>query len=271
MEEIIKISETQIGDSSVNSVSARDLHLKLGVKDHFNTWIKSQVKRAGLEENIDFIVVWSERKKPFANFITEKELLEKFKSVQQATASGWQSDYILTVDSAKHIAMMSGTVKGKEIRNYFIEVEKKYRLGSSELVSESKTRDDLISVSDSELDKELKALKFVLDNFNLSEKDKIDYANRLFERIGIPVLENLFLLKNEPVFTLTQLLKDFGVNIKTADFNRKLESFGVIQRFGNGWILLDMRFGENRNFPEGTNHRYYKSTFQELLDLVLKN
>jgi len=43
-----------------------------------------------------------------------------------------------------------------------------------------------------------------------------------------------------------------------------------IERFGNGWILLDMRFGENRNFQEGKNHRYYKSTFQELLNLTLE-
>jgi len=59
------------------------------------------------------------------------------------------------------------------------------------------------------------------------------------------------------------------VDIRTADFNRKLESFGIIKRYGNGWILLDMKFGENRNFKEGTNHRYYKSTFGELLGLVL--
>ena len=163
--------------------------------------------------------------------------------------------------------MLSRTEKAHQIRNYFIEVEKKYRLQLQKPKQES--RDDLISVSTEEMRKELEALKFVLDNFNFSEKDRIDYANRFFERTGIPVLENPHLLKHEPVFTLTQLLKDFGVDLRTADFNRKLESYGIIQRFGNGWILLDMKFGENRYFKDGKNHRYYKSTFQELLDLVL--
>jgi len=170
------------------------------------------------------------------------------------------------------------TKRGVVRLGFFIKSEraKKFRdwaedliLGNSELVSEPKTRDDLISVSDSELDRELKTLKFILDNYNLSEKEKIEFINKTLEKINFQTLENPHLLKHEPVFTLTQLLKDFGVNIRTADFNRKLESYGIIQRFGNGWILLDMKFGENRHFKEGTNHRYYKSTFQELLDLVL--
>jgi phage regulator Rha-like protein len=129
---------------------------------------------------------------------------------------------------------------------------------------------NLISVSDSELDRELKALKFVLDNFNLSEKEKISYTNIFFERTNIPTLKNPYLKKHEQVFTLTELLKEFQIPIRTSDFNKKLQSFGIIERFGNGWILLDMKFGENRDFQDSTNPRYYKSTFQELLDIVLE-
>jgi prophage antirepressor-like protein len=132
-----------------------------------------------------------------------------------------------------------------------------------------KTRDDLISVSQSELDKELQTLDFLLNRVHFSEKEKIEFINKTLEKINFQTLENPHLRKHEPVFTLTQLLKDFRIDIRTADFNRKLESFGIIERFGNGWILLNMRFGENRHFKEGTNHRYYKSTFEELLDLVL--
>lgn len=38
-------------------------------------------------------------------------------------------DYILTLDTAKHIAMMSRGKKAKEVRDYFIAVEKKWREG----------------------------------------------------------------------------------------------------------------------------------------------
>jgi|GEM_PF-1619763 len=265
MEEIIKISETQIGDSSVNSVSARELHFKLNSKRDFTSWIKEQIKRGMFEYNIDFIIIWHDTKKGVVK--SNEEIQQEFSNTQQAVRNGYQSDYILTLDTAKHIALMSGTAKGKEIRNYFIEVEKKYRLQLQQ--PKPKSRDDLISVSQSELDKELQTLDFLLNRVHFSEKEKIEFINKTLEKINFQTLENPHLLKHEPVFTLTQLLKDFRVDIRTADFNRKLESYGIIERFGNGWILLDMKFGENRHFKEGTNHRYYKSTFQELLDIVL--
>ena len=126
MQELIKISKHKVGDSFIKTISARELHKKLEIKKPFTHWIKAQITRAGLEENIDYIVIWHDAQKGIVNFLTEKELLEKFSNVQQAVRNGYQSDYILTIESAKHIAMMSGTKKGKDVRNYFIEVEKKF-------------------------------------------------------------------------------------------------------------------------------------------------
>ena len=126
-EETIKVFKYKFQDEEVNAVFARQLYKKLEVKKDFTDWFKAQIIRAGLEENIDYIVVWHDPLKGVVNFISKKELLERFSNTQQAIRNGWKSDYILTMESAKHISMMSGTVKGKEARNYFIQVEKEYR------------------------------------------------------------------------------------------------------------------------------------------------
>ena len=134
-------------------------------------------------------------------------------------------------------------------------------------ISQPAKRTDLISVSKTELDSELQALKFILDNFNLSEKEKFSYANSYFHKLNIPLLENPYLKKLEPVFSLTDLLKEFGISESPHQFNLKLESFGVVERQNTGWQIINMKYGRNIPASFGNNSKYYKSTFQEFLDL----
>jgi phage anti-repressor protein/very-short-patch-repair endonuclease len=103
MIELIKISQAKIGDEEQHVVSARDLHKKLGVKKDFSDWIKDQIKRGAFEENLDFVVVWSDPLKEDSAFLSETEMLNQFKSRQRAVASGYQSDYILTLVTATNI------------------------------------------------------------------------------------------------------------------------------------------------------------------------
>lgn len=99
----IAISTTPIAGQSVQTANARDIHKELGVKKDFSDWVKVQINRADLVENADYVTV------PL------KGVGGKFDSVE----------YHMTIESGKHIAMMSATAKGKEVRNYFIECEKK--------------------------------------------------------------------------------------------------------------------------------------------------
>lgn len=64
---------------------------------------------------------------------TQKQLIEgdDFQGVLTSTPSQSNNgavqkvqDYVLSIDAAKQIAMMSGTPKGREVRMYFIQVEK---------------------------------------------------------------------------------------------------------------------------------------------------
>lgn len=115
MQELIKIENQIIGTSEVSSVNSRELHIALEIKKDFSNWIKSQISVLGLEENIDFIKLALKGERKSYGLPSTK------------------IDYIITTDTAKHISMASRTPKGKEVRAYFIEVEKRYKVEQPQL------------------------------------------------------------------------------------------------------------------------------------------
>jgi anti-repressor protein len=104
MQEFPIIKQRAVGTEKVQTVSARDLHKFLGVKKDFSDWVKAQLKRGRFVEGKDFASL------PFLG---------------EGEGSPPRIEYFLTIDTAKHIAMMSGTEKGSEVRDHFIACEKK--------------------------------------------------------------------------------------------------------------------------------------------------
>ena len=98
--------DIQLNDETVPSVDARELHGQLEVGKDFSTWIKDQIKRAMLVDEVDYL-------------LTEKG--ENPKGGRPGVS------YQLSLDAAKNICMMSQCSQGQAIRKYFIEVEKRYR------------------------------------------------------------------------------------------------------------------------------------------------
>ncbi|MFK8261418.1 phage antirepressor KilAC domain-containing protein [Leuconostoc mesenteroides] len=105
MQEIIKINQNEQGETRV---SARELHKELGVKKRFSAWFEQY--REMYVEGTDFTGV------PGGTPVTGGN-----GNVQ------YLQDYSLTVDMAKNVAMMSKTEKSQQIRDYFIEVEDRYK------------------------------------------------------------------------------------------------------------------------------------------------
>ena len=99
MEELIKI---QVKNDR-QLVNARDLYKGLEVKRRFSAWWEQNSK--GFEENEDFTSV-----------LTSTVVANGARKPIQ--------DYLVTIDMAKELCMMSKTEKGKEVRKYFIQVEK---------------------------------------------------------------------------------------------------------------------------------------------------
>lgn len=103
MNELINIT---LNENHEPVVSARDLHKGLEVKSKYNDWLKRMLDY-GFSEGIDYIA------------ITQKKV----------TAQGNQSEFIehvFNLDAAKEIAMIQRNDKGKEVRKYFIQVEKDF-------------------------------------------------------------------------------------------------------------------------------------------------
>ena len=96
-----EISNIEVNDSVIESVDARELHTQLGSKRKFSDWTKYKINQLSLEEGIDYV--------------TRHNVVSGYK----------QTDYSLSVEAAKHIALMENTDKGKEVRIYFISMEAK--------------------------------------------------------------------------------------------------------------------------------------------------
>ena len=90
---------------NIQCVSARELHEKLEVKTAFKDWIKRMLEY-GFEENKDFTVLKNERGEN-----------GQFASIE----------YFISLDMAKEICMIQRSEIGRKFRQFFIEVEKRFR------------------------------------------------------------------------------------------------------------------------------------------------
>lgn len=94
----------------VSKPSMQESCTKLGSKQEFAHWIRNRIEKYGFVENQDF--------SSFDNFVKR----EKGSSVRK--------EYALSLDMAKELCMIENNEKGRTIRKYFIEVEKKSRMQS---------------------------------------------------------------------------------------------------------------------------------------------
>lgn len=104
MNEILKVNY----DADRITVSARELHKFLDVKTRYNDWFPRMCEY-GFNENLDYRLVTQKRetknpKNPVSTYM----------------------DHEITLDMAKEIAMIQRSDKGKEVRQYFLELERRW-------------------------------------------------------------------------------------------------------------------------------------------------
>ena len=107
---LVPVFSGQINQNAEMLCDARQLHKFLGVGRDFSNWIKNRIKEYGFVKNQDFIIVQNLSSPKLANSKARKQMM---------------IDYHITLDMAKELAMVEKNAKGREIRRYFIECEKK--------------------------------------------------------------------------------------------------------------------------------------------------
>lgn len=105
----IAIFDSRFNGEAVQTINARDLHEFLEVGKDFSTWIKDRIAQYGFEENQDFLV---------------------FTETGENSSGGRPAkEYHISLDMAKELSMVERNDKGKQARQYFIEMERRAKTG----------------------------------------------------------------------------------------------------------------------------------------------
>ena len=147
MNDLIAISETNIGADVVKTVNARDLHSFLEVGRDFTTWLSGRLEQFDFVENVDYTCT---TKRGSSNN-------QALTTIGSLIAGGNKKEFHLTLDTAKELSMVERNAKGKEARKYFIECERVAKSAPREL-----SRKDLaLMVIDAE--NEIERLGMIVD------------------------------------------------------------------------------------------------------------
>ncbi|MGZ7361963.1 phage antirepressor KilAC domain-containing protein [Streptococcus pyogenes] len=189
MNELINIT---VNDNHEPVVSGRDLHKVLEIKTQYTKWLE-RMSEYGFVENEDFMAI----------------------SQKRLTAQGNQTEYtdhILKLDMAKEIAMLQRNEKSKQVRKYFIQIEKDFN-------SPEKIMARALLMADKKVHK--------LEAQIEADRPKVLFADAVSA-------SHASILVGE----LAKLLKQNGVNIGATRLFAWLRKHGyLIKRNGRDWNM----------------------------------
>ena len=187
------------------TVSARDLHAGLEIKSNFTTWFDRMCEYGFTE--LDY-------KKCFPNL--------------ESGCNGGQNmiDYQISVDMAKQICMIQRSEKGRQYRQYFLDLEKAWNTPEQVFARALKMADQTIA----KLKDSVKSLSTEVNMKNqiIGElKPKADYYDEI--------------LNNPGLVTITQIAKDYGMSGKRM--NEVLHDLGIQYKQSDQWLLYSKYHG----------------------------
>lgn len=215
MQELIKV---QVSEGGKQVVSAKELYEFLEPKTLFANWIKRMLDY-GFEENIDYCLL--------------------SKNGKQTRGGHNEIDYVITLDTAKEISMLQRSVKGKQARQYFLEMERKAqnplqnisRLDMAKMLLEAETENVMLAERVEAQTKELQIAA-----------PKVQYYNEV--------------LQSDSLIPTTVIAKELGIS--AVALNKALQSKKVIYKVGDTWVPYQQY--QNRGFTKPKTTVYTTNT-----------
>lgn len=195
MNALIKVQFDETADT-MPTISGRDLHQALEVKSKYADWFKNMCGY-GFSENTDFF--------------TFSKILEN---------GGRKIEHQLTIDMAKELCMIQRTPKGKECREYFLEIERRWNSPEAVMARALKMADVKLLEATQKIT--------VLETTVSVQKQQIAELQPKASYYDL-------VLNCKDLLSTTEIAKDYGKSAKWL--NKYLHEKGIQYKQGDIWIL----------------------------------
>lgn len=187
MNELLKV---EVNKNQEQVISGRQLHMFLDIETPYTMWFKRMCEY-GFVEGQDFIT----------------KMLES-----NGGRNG--TDHIMKLDMAKELCMLARNEKGKQARQYFLEVEREWN-------SPEKVMARALILANSKIE--------MLSLENTMQKQVIAEFKPIKEYVDT-------ILASEDTLTITQIAADYGMSAKCL--NKILNVQRIIRNVSGQWILF---------------------------------
>lgn len=189
-------------------VSGRELHEFLQVGTEYAKWF-SRMAEYGFSENQDYVVI--------------------VKNDENPKGGRPSVDHAIKIDMAKEISMLQRNERGKQARQYFIQLEREWN--SPEKV----------------MARALKIAEFKISNLQLETAQQKQIINELQPKATYYDL----ILQNKTLLSISKIAKDYGMS-GTA-MNKLLHELGVQYKQGDCWLLYQKH--ADKGYTQSKTHQ----------------
>lgn len=196
MNDLIKINY----EAEQPTVSARELHEVLNIGTQYTKWFE-RMKEYGFSENVDF-----------------KAISQKRLTVQGNETT--YTDHEISIDMAKQICMIQRSPEGKQIRQYFIDLEKAWNTPEQVMAR-------ALQFASKQIDSLKDRCKFL--GGQVVEQQKI--ISELEPKASYVDT----ILQSKSLVLMTQIAKDYGMSARKM--NQILNDLKVQYKANGQWVL----------------------------------